>query len=229
MENRAQILARYEPLARKVAGRFRQSGLPMDDLRQAARLGILVGIDKFDVGRTDGDPRALTATLALWARHEVQRACGMGSRPVSTTSGAFRRLAVDVKREMALAEAKGLDGAQARQAASDALSVPIGRVEMVVAVMTPSGPPQEDECGVVDDAPDLDADRRREILVSVMAGLDERERRAVMGHDIEGLSWPVLGREMGISGERVRQIATQARRKMRADIEARGLSLSDLL
>lgn len=48
---RARLFARYDPLAMKVARRFRSSGRDADDIRQVARYGVLRALDRFDPGR----------------------------------------------------------------------------------------------------------------------------------------------------------------------------------
>ena len=48
---REELVGHYLPLARRLAGRFRNRGEPLDDLTQVALLGLLKAIDGFDPDR----------------------------------------------------------------------------------------------------------------------------------------------------------------------------------
>src|SRR5436190_13024153 len=48
---REQLVARFLPLARSLARRYRRSSEPFEDLMQVASLGLLKAIDRFDAGR----------------------------------------------------------------------------------------------------------------------------------------------------------------------------------
>jgi RNA polymerase sigma-B factor len=49
--NRERVFRRYLPLARSLAGRYRHSAEPIEDLEQVAGIGLLKAIDRFDPGR----------------------------------------------------------------------------------------------------------------------------------------------------------------------------------
>jgi RNA polymerase sigma-B factor len=49
--DREEALRRYLPLARSLAGRYRHSGEPIEDLEQVASIGLLMAIDRFDPDR----------------------------------------------------------------------------------------------------------------------------------------------------------------------------------
>ncbi len=50
-EARSELLKRYEPFARSLAGRYRNMGESAEDLDQVAYLGLLHAIDRFDPNR----------------------------------------------------------------------------------------------------------------------------------------------------------------------------------
>ncbi|HEY1523728.1 MAG TPA: SigB/SigF/SigG family RNA polymerase sigma factor [Solirubrobacteraceae bacterium] len=50
-EARDELIARYLPLARKLARRYAQSSEPYDDLVQVASLGLVKAVERFDPGR----------------------------------------------------------------------------------------------------------------------------------------------------------------------------------
>ncbi len=45
---RDELIARHLPLAHRLAGRYRNSGEPMDDLRQVATVGLINSVDRYD-------------------------------------------------------------------------------------------------------------------------------------------------------------------------------------
>src|ERR1700755_284732 len=48
---RADLLARYMPLARSLALRYRRASEPLDDLIQVASVGLVKAVDRWDAGR----------------------------------------------------------------------------------------------------------------------------------------------------------------------------------
>ena len=48
---RAELMCRYDPLATRLAARFRGRGQPPEDLEQVARLALLNALDRFDIER----------------------------------------------------------------------------------------------------------------------------------------------------------------------------------
>lgn len=224
MTTAADILTQYEPLAWKLAHRFKGSGVPMDDLLQAARMGIVIGWERYDESQG-----SLTSCLYLHARSEIIGLCREMSRAVSTKSRQADKLLADVRRMTKIVEAEGLAGAEARQEVTERLGRPIEKVETAVMIMTPSGPPMESECGVLDDEQDLDTEVRRRVLVEAMSKLKPREAEAVRRMFVEGQSGPKAGIEMGCTGERVRQLSRAGPEKLKKDLAQRGFDFSDLV
>jgi RNA polymerase sigma-B factor len=66
---RRQLIERYLPLARGVAGRFAGQGEQREDLAQVAALGLVRAVDRRDPTR----PEALTAYLSRCIEGEVRR------------------------------------------------------------------------------------------------------------------------------------------------------------
>ena len=46
---RDDLIERHLPLAHRLAGRYRNSGEPMDDLHQVATLGLINAVDRYDL------------------------------------------------------------------------------------------------------------------------------------------------------------------------------------
>jgi len=49
---REQLIERYLPLARRLAGRYQRAEEPLEDLTQVAAVGLIKAIDRFDEGRS---------------------------------------------------------------------------------------------------------------------------------------------------------------------------------
>ena len=60
---REELIQRFLPLARKLAGRYVHAGEPYDDLVQVACLGLLKAIDRYDPDRESGFVRYAVPTM----------------------------------------------------------------------------------------------------------------------------------------------------------------------
>src|SRR4051794_16092307 len=67
---RTELAARYLPLARRLAGRYRTSGEPLEDLVQVASLGLVKAIERWDPDRgTEFSTFAVPTILGALRRH----------------------------------------------------------------------------------------------------------------------------------------------------------------
>lgn len=221
----ADILAQYEPLVRKVARLFLGSGLPWDDLCQAAREGILIGIRRYH-GEWD-DTARLTKCLHMNARVKVQDLCDEISRPVRLTRNARANI-VAAKKAIICAEEFGFQGAEARRIAAEELNMSIKKLDAIVGISQSAGPPMEDDA-FEDVEQDMDADRRRALLAEVMTDLTPRQSQIIQGAILDGKRQTDLGEEIGISGSRVSQILAETMAILQKRLTAKGLNFSDLV
>ena len=63
LEAREQLVVRFLPLARQLAGRYRHAGEPHDDLVQVACVGLLKAVDRYDVQRGSGFAKYAVPTM----------------------------------------------------------------------------------------------------------------------------------------------------------------------
>jgi RNA polymerase sigma-B factor len=63
LEAREQLVVRFLPLARQLAGRYRHAGEPHDDLVQVACVGLLKAVDRYDVERGSGFAKYAVPTM----------------------------------------------------------------------------------------------------------------------------------------------------------------------
>jgi RNA polymerase sigma factor (sigma-70 family) len=215
------------PLVAAAARPYRNLHVQRVELLQEGVVGLLRALEGFDAGR--GTP--FWAYAAWWVRQAMQQLVAELTRPVVLSDRALRALARlrEAHRE-ALADADEEPG-------RDQLALRTGlspdQVDDLMATERPARSleePLRGEDGVIGVFGDLIADPLAEgeyerVLASIeaqelhalLAGLSTRERevlRARYGLDGEEQSLREVGRRMGLSGERVRQIEQRALGKL---------------
>lgn len=218
-----------------IARRYTSTGVPLIDLIQEGNLGLMRAAEKFDYQR--GCHFGTYATW--WIRQAVSRAAGEQSRMihlpehVSTRLRKVRRIAAQLSQE------NGLDPVPEQIAAAchfevDEVKNLLGVIEQPVSLDTPVDDETRYSLGdtLEDDttpAPAETASRHLlgEELHRALAVLTPRERSVVMlRYGIgDGRSRTLLevGKELGISRERVRQLEVVALMKLRSVTNAQAL------
>jgi RNA polymerase primary sigma factor len=211
----------------QVALKYRGHGLPLADLINEGNLGLLHAARKFDPTR---GTRFITYAV-WWIRQAIMHALAVGGGIVRLPVKQAEMLA-KVRREFeTLQRAKGIDPtvdelAQALAISSEdvadllrvyrshlSLDAPlteegdITRLDVLAAESLPSS-----------EAAYVSAALRQEVH-DLLARLEPRQAailRARFGFDGEPESFAEIGRELGLSRERVRQLEAQARRQLYA-------------
>jgi len=208
-----------------IAKRYRGHGVPFSDLIQDGIIGLNRAVEKFDWRK--GFKFSTYATW--WIRQGVQRSISAQARTIrvpthvherrQTIARQARRLEPELGRSATheeLAEASGLS----LKHVDEALGVPEARVSLNQRV----GNDEEGELGDLfadentDDPGELayESLRRREVRLA-LAELPERERRILelrFGIDCEPHTLEAIGRELGLTRERTRQLESQALAKL---------------
>jgi len=237
-----RLISAYARLAVSMASRYRRYEVPFEDLVQQGNLGLMRAAEKFDP-----DNGARFSTYARWwIKASMQDFVMRNLSLVRTASNAAqKKLFFNLRRVQAVLEREAatrpdnLSRDELCAGIARELSVPFAEVELMFGRM--SGPdlslnaPQSDgedarewvDLLTDDAAPTedvvlgrLQTDRRRILLRQALQALPRRERHIVIErhlHD-QPSTLTTLGKELGISKERVRQLEERALARMRDSV-----------
>lgn len=238
-----EFVRAYTRLVLSIAVRFRNYGLPMGDLVQEGNVGLMQAALRFDPER---DIRFSTYA-AWWIRSAIQDFILRNWSIVRTgTTAVQKSLFFNLRRLRAqIADVSGGPMTrEARQQIALALDVSVSDVRLGAADQSLNAPIREDG---EEDRQDLLVDVRanpEEMVIGLRDGavrsrwlaqalneLTPRERRILGQRRLteEGATLEELGRELGVSKERIRQIEHRALLKLKTAIERRVDITPDLL
>ncbi|MGH7099153.1 MAG: RNA polymerase factor sigma-32 [Stellaceae bacterium] len=243
-----EFVRAYTRFVIAIAARFRNYGLAMGDLVQEGNVGLMQAALRFEPER---DIRFSTYA-AWWIRSAMQDYILRNWSIVRTgTTAAQKALFFNLRRLRArIADLSGgVMSREARQKIADELQVSLADVEIMEmrlggadqSLNTPLRADGED------DRQDLIADARanpEEVLIGqrdsaarsrwlaqALRELTPREQRIIRRRRLseKGTTLEALGRELGVSKERVRQLEHRALSKLKTAIERRVEVKADLL
>jgi len=242
-----ELVRAYTRLVVSIAARFRHYGLPVGDLVQEGNVGLMQAAARFEPDRGV----RFSTYAAWWIRSAMQDYVLRNWSIVRTgTTAAQKSLFFNLRRLRArIEESSGapLTDAGRRKIASE-LHVDLAEVELMdmrlgaadQSLNAPVGDSSEDDWQ--DFLPDRrpnpeevvtstrDGEIRSRWLAEAMGELSSRERAIIRQRRLqeEGATLEELGRELGVSKERVRQLEHRALVKLRQSIRRRTESPADL-
>jgi RNA polymerase sigma-32 factor len=242
-ESLNQLILAYARLVVAAAVRLRGYGLPLGDLIQEGNIGLMEAASRFD---PDREVRFSTYA-AWWIRASMQDYILRNWSIVRTgTTAAQKSLFFNLRRLRARISDPSRVNMSDREVERIAETLGVSTHEVSAMEQRLSGgdsslnvvPGDEGEESWQDHLADTrpnpeetytarhDGDRRRGWLYVALARLSARERRIVEARQLaeSSLTLEDLGREFGVSKERVRQLEQRALGRLRKEVLAQSLS-----
>jgi RNA polymerase sigma-B factor len=219
---RDALVARYLPLATRIAYRYRRAHEPPDDLVQVASVGLLKALERYDPERASSvSTFAVPTILGELKRHFRDRGWAVRMpRDLQELALKVERATDEIARRLGrsptvgeVAEELGITMEQvveAQEAASAYRAVPLDAPR-------DDGEGGEREPGPTlgGDDPGYEAAEQRATLDRLMRVLPEREREVLRLRFVEDLTQTEIGARMGISQMHVSRLIRRALDRLR--------------
>ena len=218
-----------------IAKHYMGRGLPLLDLIQEGNTGLIKAVDKYDVNK--GFKFSTYSTY--WIKQSISRAVMDQSRTIRVPVHIIETITLIKRKEKELQQKLKREPKEEEIAA--ALNLNVEKVKNIYKWMkdttsldimvgdeedTTIGSFVEDESVPVS-FKEVENSDQKEIIHNILNTLSEREKIVIMGRygiDSErAKTLDEIGKELGLSRERIRQVETSALRKLRNPIRANKL------
>jgi RNA polymerase sigma-32 factor len=242
-----ELIRSYTRLVIALASRFRNYGLPMGDLIQEGNVGLMQAAARFEPEREV----RFSTYASWWIRSSMQDYVLRNWSIVRTgTTAAQKALFFNLRRLKAKIEGKDGEALSDAGRAKIATDLNVNKSDVIEMELRLAGadqslnaPLKEESDGEWQDfLPDQrpnpedvvqvlrDNETRSRWLAEALSELSPREQRIISERRLgdEAVTLEMLGKELGISKERVRQLEQRAMSKLKASIERKVDDPADL-
>ncbi|SEG79835.1 RNA polymerase sigma-B factor [Actinacidiphila yanglinensis] len=224
---RQQIATDWLPMAHRLAGRYRNRGESLDDLRQVAALGLVKAVSRYDPARGTAFESYAVPTIdgeikrhfrdCMWSVHVPRRVQALRARvrvahqELMQSRPGREPTAAEIAAHAGLTEQEVADGQEALDSFSS-LSLdaqcrqPVDTGPMSLA----------DTLGAPDPALDVVLDR--EAVKPQLCRLPERERHILYLRFFRGMTQSMIADQLGISQMHVSRLISRSCSAIRAEI-----------
>ena len=235
-QGRKRMIESNLRLVVKISRRYINRGLTLLDLIEEGNLGLIRAVEKFDPER--GFRFSTYATW--WIRQTIERAIMNQTRTIRLPIHVVKELNVYLRAARELTQK--LDHEPSAEEIADMLDKPaadvkrlLGLNERVTSMDIPVGPDSDRSIAetiadtqVTDPSQLLQDSDIKDSIASWLDELSDKQREVVSRRfglrGYESSTLEEVGREIGLTRERVRQIQVEALKRLRAIMETQGLS-----
>ncbi|MFI5997196.1 SigB/SigF/SigG family RNA polymerase sigma factor [Streptomyces sp. NPDC051362] len=220
---RDELVALWLPMAHRLAGRFRDRGEALDDLRQVAALGLVKAIDRFDPSRGAFESYAIPTITGEIKRHfrdrmwavrvprrvqDLRNKVRIARRELTERPGSPEPSTAEIAAHTGLTEEEVAAGVEALESFSS-LSLD---AELTAG---DDGLSLRDTLSTTDTSFDLVIDR--EAAKKALRRLPERERTVLYLRFFEDMTQSRIAEKLGISQMHVSRLITRSCERVRRE------------
>jgi RNA polymerase sigma-32 factor len=218
----AELVAAHLPYVMRVASKFRGAGMTIDDLVAEGIMGMLYAMTKFD---TDRGLRLLTYATH-WIHAYIRTAVTRAQSVVSGDVRARMTYVGSIRRRRAKLEGTMDEDAVDHVVAAD-MGMSVKRIREIAQRVSSRDASLDDPDDLTRPSPvvpnqddDIERRQRRDLVRSALeqAELDAREHylltHRLMADDEDAQTLEQVGRHLGVSRERARQLEVRLKRKL---------------